>query len=651
MSEQAGGHRFSDKQDEEEDHETIQNQPLDRLDNLAFLSSKNDSIVNAKSCHQSPFTDDELVTWLQYPLDDCSDIFQHWPPAPLTPSAMGALAPSSTANSKDVLRQETDSFMMTAASDKPLQIVVGLKADTAIGTANVLLEQACHQVGVSTDLKGRDGGAQQDSQSFVHVQEPASTYAIQQAGSLVDEREIIPTNYRNPTQRELHHRKCCVARESFLASGSSPQSKQTIAEKKTAEMQKMENTHLEFLPQLQAERRPSPYRIQKEPAQANPAADAALALGAGRAAGAISASGMEAFTKVKTSSQSLRPFKLRSPPLAPLPTSPSGKGVSEGPSSPTMLPPKARPVGFRAAMSVNQPNLPSKMQNVTQPYFIRASANVPEAQGHQLLVSMEGVNTSNKNSAKESPLSSSMTASVGSQGLKHPANISSNFRAAAFQQLDTPDVQKQGTLSLWPEKRDDVSISGDSETSESLKETFSGSKRKLEDSECQSEDAEGESAVNSQTRNPNSKRTRANEVHNLSERRRRNRINDKMNELRELIPNASKTNKAALLDEAMDYLKNLQLQLQVMSVRTGMSLSPMVVPPGFPRMQAPQMSPVYAMGMGTLVGSSTGVVSAGRLQYAPEKCAFTQLQPLTAPESVPSHFPGVSCTNSLSVHF
>ncbi|KAK1322744.1 Transcription factor SPATULA [Acorus calamus] len=69
-----------------------------------------------------------------------------------------------------------------------------------------------------------------------------------------------------------------------------------------------------------------------------------------------------------------------------------------------------------------------------------------------------------------------------------------------------------------------------------------------------------------------SKRSRAAEVHNLSEKRRRSRINEKMKALQNLIPNSNKagidferaffTDKASMLDEAIDYLKQLQLQVQ-----------------------------------------------------------------------------------------
>ncbi|KAF9682383.1 hypothetical protein SADUNF_Sadunf05G0103300 [Salix dunnii] len=75
-----------------------------------------------------------------------------------------------------------------------------------------------------------------------------------------------------------------------------------------------------------------------------------------------------------------------------------------------------------------------------------------------------------------------------------------------------------------------------------------------------------------------SKRTRAAEVHNLSEKRRRRRINEKMKALQNLIPNSNKTDKASMLDEAIEYLKQLQLQVQMLSMRNGTILHPMVLP-------------------------------------------------------------------------
>ncbi|KAM1733279.1 hypothetical protein ACFX11_018907 [Malus domestica] len=86
-----------------------------------------------------------------------------------------------------------------------------------------------------------------------------------------------------------------------------------------------------------------------------------------------------------------------------------------------------------------------------------------------------------------------------------------------------------------------------------------------------------------------SKRSRAAEVHNLSEKRRRSRINEKMKALQNLIPNSNKTDKASMLDEAIEYLKQLQLQVQMLSMRNGMSLHSLCLPGTLQPVQLSQM--------------------------------------------------------------
>uniref|UniRef100_A0A2N9H646 BHLH domain-containing protein n=1 Tax=Fagus sylvatica TaxID=28930 RepID=A0A2N9H646_FAGSY len=83
------------------------------------------------------------------------------------------------------------------------------------------------------------------------------------------------------------------------------------------------------------------------------------------------------------------------------------------------------------------------------------------------------------------------------------------------------------------------------------------SENNLGDFSCDSEGHE-ESEKPVQPRS-SSKRSRAAE-------RRRSRINEKMKALQNLIPNSNKMDKASMLDEAIEYLKQLQLQVQCFSL-------------------------------------------------------------------------------------
>ncbi|OAY35468.1 transcription factor SPATULA isoform X2 [Manihot esculenta] len=108
------------------------------------------------------------------------------------------------------------------------------------------------------------------------------------------------------------------------------------------------------------------------------------------------------------------------------------------------------------------------------------------------------------------------------------------------------------------------------------------SENEADDYDCESEEALEALAEEAQAKpappRGSSKRSRAAEVHNLSEKRRRSRINEKMKALQNLIPNSNKTDKASMLDEAIEYLKQLQLQVQMLSMRNGISLHPMCLP-------------------------------------------------------------------------
>ncbi|KAL3333964.1 hypothetical protein AABB24_030635 [Solanum stoloniferum] len=131
--------------------------------------------------------------------------------------------------------------------------------------------------------------------------------------------------------------------------------------------------------------------------------------------------------------------------------------------------------------------------------------------------------------------------------------------------------------------------------------------RESDDNDGQSEDVEYEFAdARKQVRSSTSaKKSRAAEVHNLSERKRRDRINEKMKALQELIPHCNKSDKASMLDEAIEYLKSLQLQVQMMA--TGCSMVP-VMYPGIPQYM-PTMGMNMGMGMSMEMGRNRPMVS------------------------------------------
>ncbi|TXG48948.1 hypothetical protein EZV62_024823 [Acer yangbiense] len=169
-----------------------------------------------------------------------------------------------------------------------------------------------------------------------------------------------------------------------------------------------------------------------------------------------------------------------------------------------------------------------------------------------------------------------------------------------------------------------------------------------EDSEYPSEDVEEESvgakkAVLARV-GSGSKRSRAAEVHNLSERRRRDRINEKMRSLQELIPNCNKVDKASMLDEAIEYLKTLQLQVQIMSMGAGLYMPPMMFPSGMQRMHAAHMAhfPPMGIGMGMGIGFGMGMPD---MNGGSSGCHMVPV-----PQMHGAHFPGPPVSGPAALH-
>ncbi|KAJ8752229.1 hypothetical protein K2173_003865 [Erythroxylum novogranatense] len=174
-----------------------------------------------------------------------------------------------------------------------------------------------------------------------------------------------------------------------------------------------------------------------------------------------------------------------------------------------------------------------------------------------------------------------------------------------------------------------------------------------EESEGLVEDAEKESVAEKKAtpirRVTGSKRARAAEVHNLSERKRRDRINEKMRALQELIPNCNnKVDKASILDEAIEYLKTLQLQVQMMSMGAGFYMPPMTMPLGVPHVHAAQMAQFYPLDIGIAVGFGMGMP---KMYGISSTCPMLQVPPFRGAQfhgplpSTPSALHGMGGSN------
>ncbi|KAK4712177.1 hypothetical protein R3W88_006690 [Solanum pinnatisectum] len=177
--------------------------------------------------------------------------------------------------------------------------------------------------------------------------------------------------------------------------------------------------------------------------------------------------------------------------------------------------------------------------------------------------------------------------------------------------------------------------------------------------ECESEDGTedlgAEASVQPPSRNT-SKRSRAAEVHNLSEKRRRSRINEKMKALQKLIPNSNKTDKASMLDEAIEYLKQLQLQVQMLTMRNGLNMYPL----GLPRML--QQNQLSQQKIGLCEGNGfTNAEVAGNLQvnqdallsaiFNPtENCTETKLTALVTMSNVNHSDSAFEPESSMNTH-
>lgn len=343
--------------------------------------------------------------------------------------------------------------------------------------------------------------------------------------------------------------------------------------------------------------------------------DTAMAMGAQRAAGLRPQAGAEAFNRVhrtRKSSHDASPSKASEIMHTPHNVVDNHAGKQNAKNFSFF---SQRVAAMKTSLQIRGPSSgPSNKERLKQPFNTQASeisSSVEQSTGMASLTSSSPLGESYLSEPGKEVMQGTDT--IVQQKISDPmhcadkvgkANIEINAWGAAVgsEILETGDV----TLTS-------LSDGSDYSTEKSAKEMVDLScKRKsfpAEESECDSKDARGVASLEkgpTPNRSNSAKRTRAAEIHNQSERRRRNKINEKMRALQELIPNANKTDKASMLDEAIEYVKMLQAQLQLMSVRTGMIVPPVMMPPGMQYLSVQQRQGSSQMTMG--MGASRGFV-------------------------------------------
>ncbi|GKV23337.1 hypothetical protein SLEP1_g33075 [Rubroshorea leprosula] len=153
------------------------------------------------------------------------------------------------------------------------------------------------------------------------------------------------------------------------------------------------------------------------------------------------------------------------------------------------------------------------------------------------------------------------------------------------------------------------------------------------------------------------KRNRNANVHNLSEKKRRDKINKKMRALQELIPSCIKVDKTAMLDVAIEYIKTLQLQVQMMSMASSIYMPPLMLPTTMQHINTPhlagmdmrmQMPPGFYPVQFPASSISGATAPAGVTEARPNmlRCPG-QFQPMSISPSPFVSFPGRSSSQSV----
>ncbi|CAL5092599.1 unnamed protein product [Urochloa decumbens] len=191
-------------------------------------------------------------------------------------------------------------------------------------------------------------------------------------------------------------------------------------------------------------------------------------------------------------------------------------------------------------------------------------------------------------------------------------------------------IVKGEELAITGDGREDVASKGSSDASMSTDDT----KEKLPITE-------GISSKQQEIKNPpegGSSRSHHGEAHNLTEKRRRNKIKERLRTLQQLVPGCDKSNQASTLDQTIQYMKTLQHHLQKMS---GGSAHPPaaeipVVPPRYAPPGAPVAVPIMPATPMVLAPAPTSMVPFEAMFQMPH---YPTAVPVMMPAAAASLYP------------
>ncbi|MBA0872135.1 hypothetical protein Goshw_007664 [Gossypium schwendimanii] len=134
----------------------------------------------------------------------------------------------------------------------------------------------------------------------------------------------------------------------------------------------------------------------------------------------------------------------------------------------------------------------------------------------------------------------------------------------------------------------------------------------LENSKCLQQEIAGVSqGLEGNQNEQQPKQNRRGKLHTISERRRRERIRGKIQALQELMPNCNKWDKASILDDAINCIKSLKVQVEMMSMARGAFYQVPYMSQALMHMRAGMVGMCFSSGLPTMPAASPFSEPAG----------------------------------------